>query len=221
MVTSCPSEFLAVEIAPEDTVAGTKAIVESVCNPKYGQWIVNDNLLRGWLYGSMTPEVAREVIGCTTSADLWQALGILYGAHSKAKVDETRTLIQTTWKDGLSMVEYLRKMRSWADVLAIVGSPYSDTLLVASVLSGLDAEYMPIIVSLETNPSTTWPQLQDRLLSYDSKLERMHMLSTGVNKSSSNISANVAATSSSTVHVPPPPGTRFATRADIRRFRGC
>jgi hypothetical protein len=48
----------------------------------------------------MTEPVATEVVDCTSSAGLWQALGILYGAHSKAKVDDTRTLIQTTRKEG-------------------------------------------------------------------------------------------------------------------------
>jgi hypothetical protein len=107
------------------------------------------------------------------------------------------------------MKEYMCKMRCWANVLAIAGSPYSDNLLVASVLSGLDAENMPNLVPIEANPTTTWQELQDRLLSYDNKLERMNTLS-GVHKSTNLANIAVGA---------PPPSVNFATRAEVRRFK--
>ena len=62
-------------------------------NPDYEQWVVNDQLLMGWLYGSMTESIAMEVMGCSSSAELWSALESLFGAHSKAKMDEYRTKI--------------------------------------------------------------------------------------------------------------------------------
>ena len=57
-------------------------------NPEFEQWVVNDQLLMGWLYGDMTESIAMEVMGCTTSAELWSALEALFGAHSKSKMDE-------------------------------------------------------------------------------------------------------------------------------------
>jgi hypothetical protein len=97
-------------------------------------------------------------------------------AHSKAKVDDTRTLIQTTRKGDLIMAEYLRKMKGWPDVLAIAGSPYSENLLTANILDGLDTEYMPIVVLIESLSTTNWQQLQDMLLSYESKLDRINTI---------------------------------------------
>ncbi|KAF4388056.1 hypothetical protein F8388_014739 [Cannabis sativa] len=67
----------------------------SEMNPEFEQWIVNDQLLMGWLYGSMTESIATEVMGCSSSADLWSGLEALFGAHSKARMDEYRTKIQT------------------------------------------------------------------------------------------------------------------------------
>uniref|UniRef100_A0A803NZX3 Retrotransposon Copia-like N-terminal domain-containing protein n=1 Tax=Cannabis sativa TaxID=3483 RepID=A0A803NZX3_CANSA len=95
-------------------------------NPEYEQWVVHDQLLMGWLYGSMTETIATEVMGCSTSTDLWRALEALYGAHSKAKMDEYRTKIQTVNKGSQSMVEYLRQKRQWADVLALAGASYPE-----------------------------------------------------------------------------------------------
>lgn len=60
----------------------TTAVFETVYNSDFSQWIVNDSLLRGWLYGSMEEEVGTEVMDCGTCAELWKALGTLYGARS-------------------------------------------------------------------------------------------------------------------------------------------
>uniref|UniRef100_A0A803NLS7 Retrotransposon Copia-like N-terminal domain-containing protein n=1 Tax=Cannabis sativa TaxID=3483 RepID=A0A803NLS7_CANSA len=64
-------------------------------NPNFEQWIIHDQLLLGWLYGSMTEEIPTKVMGSESSVALWSALQALYGAHSKAKMDEYRTKIQT------------------------------------------------------------------------------------------------------------------------------
>ena len=62
-------------------------------NPAYEQWIISDQLLMGWLYGSMSESIATEVTGCTSARTLWLALENLFGAHSKARMDELRDKI--------------------------------------------------------------------------------------------------------------------------------
>ncbi|KAM6568773.1 hypothetical protein CsatB_016758 [Cannabis sativa] len=89
----CPPEFIQTENAAEGD-QGT----EVTLNPEYEHWVVSDQLLMGWIYSSMTETIATEVMGCATSAALWRALENLFGAHSRAKMDEYRTLIQTTRK---------------------------------------------------------------------------------------------------------------------------
>ncbi|TXG72772.1 hypothetical protein EZV62_001351 [Acer yangbiense] len=167
----CPPEFIPTEIIAQGATG-----FGLILNPNYEQWVVNDHLLMGWLYGSMTESVAIQVMGCSTSANLWTALENLYGAHSKSKMNAVRTNIQTTRKGTISMEEYLKQMKSWADVLAIVGDPYPEPLLISNVLSGLDADYMPIVVLIESRESISWQELQDTLLSYASKLEHINSL---------------------------------------------
>lgn len=162
-------------------------------NLAFEQWVVNDQLLMGWLYGSMTESIAMEVMGCTSSAELWGALESLFGAHSKAKMDEYRTKIQTVRKGSMSMADYLRQKRQWADVLALAGDPYPEALLVSNVLSGLNMEYLPIVLLVESKEKTSWQALQDILLSFDSKLDRLSALSGGkVSNNSSSLTANYA-----------------------------
>ena len=139
----------------------------------------------------MTETITTEVMGCGTSASLWRALEQLYGAHSKSKMDETRTLIQTTRKGSTPMTEYLHQKKAWADSLALPGDPYPESQLIANVLSGLDADFLPIILLIEARTTTTWQELQDLMLSFDSKLERLHNMSLN-NKFGPSLTANFA-----------------------------
>lgn len=162
-------------------------------NPEYEQWVVNDQLLMGWLYGAMTESIAMEVMSCSTSAELWNALEALFGAHSKAKMDDYRTKIQTVRKGSTSMTDYLRLKRQWADVLALAGDPYPENLLVSNVLSGLDIEYLPVVLIIESREKTSWQTLQDMLLNFDSKLDKLSSISGGkASNVSSSFTRNVA-----------------------------
>ncbi|KAM6552114.1 hypothetical protein CsatB_001922 [Cannabis sativa] len=145
-------------------------------NPDYEQWVVCDQLLMEWLYGSMTKAIATEVMGCTSARSLWTSLENLYGAHSQAKMDDLRTMLQTTRKGSTTMADYLRQKRSWSDQLALAGDPYPESHLVSNVLSGLDVEYITIVALIEAKNNLTpltWQELQETLLSLDSKLERL------------------------------------------------
>uniref|UniRef100_A0A803PPY9 GAG-pre-integrase domain-containing protein n=1 Tax=Cannabis sativa TaxID=3483 RepID=A0A803PPY9_CANSA len=149
------------------------------------------------LEGYLTEAIATEFMGSATAVGLWQALENLYGAYSRARMDDMRTYIQTTRKGSLSMTAYLKQKKNWADTLALAGDSYPEAHLVANVLSGLDAEYISIVVQIEARSKTTWQELQDILLSFDSKIERLQTL-TSTNKMlntppASNPQANMVA----------------------------
>ncbi|KAF4393889.1 hypothetical protein F8388_018380 [Cannabis sativa] len=140
----CPAEFVGVAGTGENTLGFGLQL-----NPEYEHWIVCDQLLTGWLYGSMTEGIATEVMGCTSARSLWVALENLYGAHSRAKMDDTQTKIQTTRKGSTTMANYLRQKRTWADSLELSGDPYLEAHLIANVLSDLDGKYLTIVCLLE------------------------------------------------------------------------
>uniref|UniRef100_A0A803Q4P4 Integrase catalytic domain-containing protein n=1 Tax=Cannabis sativa TaxID=3483 RepID=A0A803Q4P4_CANSA len=109
------------------------------------------------------------------------------------QMDDIRTLIQTTRKGSTPMSEYLRQKKNWSDMLALVGDPYPEAHLVANVLSRLDAEYLSIVLQIEARSNTTWQELQDLLLSFDSKIERLQNLTLNSKTTSSLPQANMAA----------------------------
>ncbi|XP_060965620.1 uncharacterized protein LOC133034535 [Cannabis sativa] len=162
----CPEEFIT-SGTPETTDYNV------IVNPDYENWLVHDQLLMGWLYGSMTEGIASEVMGCQSAYSLWTALENLFGAYSRAHTDDLRTKLQTTRKGSTSMTDYLKQKRMWADSLALAGEPYPERHLVSNVLSGLEIEYLSIVSLIEARSETSWQELQSILLSFDNRLERL------------------------------------------------
>ncbi|KAL2524524.1 Uncharacterized protein Adt_09578 [Abeliophyllum distichum] len=65
----CPPQFINSQITPE--IGST---MEMIPNPEYSRWISVDQLLMGWMYSSMTPEIVMRVMGCNSLSELWKAI---------------------------------------------------------------------------------------------------------------------------------------------------
>lgn len=59
----------------------------------------------------------------------------------------------------MMMEEYLNKIKSIFDCLALAESPVSQSDLILQTLSGLNAEYTPIIDILSDKDNLTWIDL--------------------------------------------------------------
>uniref|UniRef100_A0A803QBG7 Uncharacterized protein n=1 Tax=Cannabis sativa TaxID=3483 RepID=A0A803QBG7_CANSA len=103
---------------------------------------------------SPTESITTEVMGCSSSAEVWGALEALFGAHSKAKMDEYIFKIQTVRKGPMTMPDYLKQKRQWADVLALIGDPYPRSLLVSNQIERLSILFSNSKLSNNSSPST-------------------------------------------------------------------
>ncbi|KAL2475606.1 Uncharacterized protein Adt_36342 [Abeliophyllum distichum] len=77
----CPPEFVATQIIGE-----ARTNVEMIPNPQYTQWMSIDQLLIGWLYSSMTPEIAMRVMGSSSSNQLWLTVKESYGIQNRSRI---------------------------------------------------------------------------------------------------------------------------------------
>lgn len=93
-------------------------------------WTTIDQLLLGWLYNTMTIEVASQVIGCRTSAELWCAVKDLTGANTRSHVTMYKSELQRLRKGALKMEEYLNKLNAISDNLYMARSPISTEELI-------------------------------------------------------------------------------------------
>ncbi|KAI9185961.1 hypothetical protein LWI28_012373 [Acer negundo] len=166
----CPPEFL-----PGTTPGSTVKI----SNPDYEEWISHDQLLLGWLYSTMNPDIASQLMKKSTSKELRGAAKELSGAHTKSRVIYYKGEYQKTRKVGMKIDEYLNTIKAFFDNLALAGSPISLPDLITQILSGLDVEYTPIVVQLSDKESLSWIELQTTLLTFESRLEQLNTCQNG------------------------------------------
>ncbi|XP_038904321.1 uncharacterized protein LOC120090675 [Benincasa hispida] len=140
-------------------------------NPQYRAWMAVDQLLLGWLYNSMTPKIAIQVMGFECARDLWINIQQLFGIQSRAEEDYLRHVFQTTRKGNLKMEDYLRTMKMNVDNLEQAGSPVPPRALVLQVLLGLDEEYNAIVATIQGRADMSWLDMQSKLLLYERRLE--------------------------------------------------
>lgn len=104
----------------------------------------------------MTPAVAADVVNFTTSREVWKALEQMYGATSKARINQLRGILQNTKKGSTKMLEYLAVMKQASENLQLAGAPVSLSDLISYVLGGLDSEYIPIICTIQEKEISSW-----------------------------------------------------------------
>lgn len=126
----------------------------SKINNKFEEWQVMDQTLLGCLYSSLSLDIATQMINCNSSQELWKNVQNLVRASTKAKVIWYNNEIQRTRKWSMKMREYLAKMK-YADNLNLAGCNYTLTGLITQILSGLDSEYTPIVVTLSEKEDLT------------------------------------------------------------------
>jgi hypothetical protein len=85
---------------------------------------------------------------CDTPQEVWSLLEQTYASQSRARTVNTRIALATTWKDDMSISEYITKMKSLADEMASAKKKVDDEELVSYILARLDEEYNPVVSAL-------------------------------------------------------------------------
>ncbi|XP_010253823.1 PREDICTED: uncharacterized protein LOC104594965 [Nelumbo nucifera] len=109
---TCPSRYLSDNTTP---------------NLAHSSWVKQDQILLSWLLATLTEPVIAQLVGCSTSRDVWCVLENLYAFKSKAQITQLRNLLLLVKKDGDSMHAYLQKIKNVNNSLAAAGSPLSDS----------------------------------------------------------------------------------------------
>ncbi|MDV3183806.1 MAG: hypothetical protein Q8847_02445 [Sweet potato little leaf phytoplasma] len=160
-------------------------------NPFYDEWVTVDQALYGWLFGSMSPAIAADVVNFKTSREVWKALEEVYGATSKARVNQLRGILQNTKKGSTKMIEYLAVMKQAAENLQLAGNPVSLGDQISYVLAGLDSEYVPIVCTIEDKDIKTWQELSSILVTFEGTLAR-YSTTANVSNELSDLAAHLA-----------------------------
>jgi histone deacetylase 1/2 len=68
-----------------------------VPNPEYTRRWITDQRVLSFLFGSMEPVIACQLIGCTSATNVWTAVHQLYGAQSRDNIRHIRHQLQSLW----------------------------------------------------------------------------------------------------------------------------
>lgn len=148
---------------------GTGDKATSTPNPDYHVWWVQDQRVLSGLLSSMTPDVASQMIGRTTSQAVWSAVNEMFGAQSRANARQVRNQLQQLKKKDMSVAEYFHKMKTLADTLAAIGAPVADEELIDYILNGLGSQFAAIAASMTVfNQKVTLTDFYSMLLTFES-----------------------------------------------------
>ncbi|OMO54374.1 NB-ARC domain-containing protein [Corchorus capsularis] len=146
----------------------------------YSEWQKKDQFVLSCLKATLSPSAQAQVLGLTSSRQVWTTLETIFNQQCQAKLDLLRDELQSINKGSMSIEEYLAKIKSIADNLAAINNPISDSELVTRTLNGLPhtMEYQPIVVAIENRENPiSFNDLKARLLVHEQRLKRMQALS--------------------------------------------
>lgn len=66
-----------------------------------------------------------QIVGYSTTQEIWEALTHTYSTTTKARITDLCTKLENLKKDGLTVMEYIQKMRNICNNFDAIGQPVS------------------------------------------------------------------------------------------------
>ncbi|CAA0829640.1 Unknown protein, partial [Striga hermonthica] len=156
---------------PEKLISDSKN-GESQINPDYLYWVRQDQLLASWLMSSLSEGILVMMVGLNTAQEIWETIESNFASQSSARIMQYKLKLQTLKKAGLTMREFLNRIKNHCDVLAIAGEKVSEQNQILHILTGLGSEYDSVVVNVTSRfPPHTLAEVHALLLTYESRLE--------------------------------------------------
>ncbi|XXG89841.1 hypothetical protein AAC387_Pa12g1748 [Persea americana] len=106
--------------------SSTEAVGETALNPNFVAWRKSDQLLRGWITGTLSVEVLGLVVGLDTSAEVWKALCAAFASDSEEREFYLQQKLRLLRKGNMALSEYIRHFKGICDDLAAIRKLVSD-----------------------------------------------------------------------------------------------
>ena len=144
-------------------------------NPAYESWFCYDQLVRSWLFGTLSEEVLGYVHNLPTSRQIWLSLAENFNKSSLAREFTLRRNLQLLTNKGKTLAVYSREFKSMCDALSSIGKPIDESMKIFGFLNGLGREYDPITTVIQSSltkfPQPTFNDVVSEVQGFDSKLK--------------------------------------------------
>ncbi|XP_012066916.1 uncharacterized protein LOC105629881 [Jatropha curcas] len=131
------------------------------------QWVRIDNIVRQWIYGTISNDLLNTIINPTdTALDAWNHLADLFQDNKTARVIHLETKFANTHlQDFPDAKAHTRRLKVLADQLANVGEKVYDQRMVLRLLTGLTDVYEGFVTVVQNKvPLPTFSQARLMLL---------------------------------------------------------
>uniref|UniRef100_A0A6N2LGN1 Retrotransposon Copia-like N-terminal domain-containing protein n=1 Tax=Salix viminalis TaxID=40686 RepID=A0A6N2LGN1_SALVM len=166
-------------VCPAQTITSEGGVSQT--NPAATTWLRTDQLILGWINSSLTDGPLSQVINCESSHDAWQVLETLYGSHTRDRLQQMKSELQSLNKGSSSLEDYLHKAKSLALSLRGVGKAMDEDELIICILRGLGSEFDPIVAAL--NARDVYPSLEGvigKLRDFEIRIQAARVVSSNV-----------------------------------------
>ncbi|XP_019087274.1 PREDICTED: uncharacterized protein LOC104721004 [Camelina sativa] len=159
---------------PRFTSTRTGESITEVPNPRFESWFCTDQLIRFWLFGTLSEEVLGYVHTLSTSRDVWMSLAENFNKSSISREFALRRNLWVLEKKDMTFAAYSREFISICDALSSIGKPIDDSMKIFQFLNGLGRDYDPITTVIQSSlgklspPSFT--DVVSEVDSFDAKL---------------------------------------------------
>lgn len=141
------AHFMTLDVAPPPKIihVSKEKPMEMVANPQYDACVAKDQPIRKYLLSSLSHDVLLQVATLLTAIETWAAIEAMCASKSRARVINTHMALATAQMGNNTITKYCAKMKALANDMASAGKRLEDEDLASYILSGLDAEFDPIV----------------------------------------------------------------------------
>ncbi|KAF6160185.1 hypothetical protein GIB67_016621 [Kingdonia uniflora] len=132
---------------------------KEVENPDFKSRKICDQLVLSLINSLLSEGAMSEVLGITTSRDVWKTLDEIFSQKSMTREIQLKYELQTMKKGSKTVGKFVRKFKSACDQLAVMGSHISEMDKVHWFLRSLGSDYSTFSISLMS--LTSLPSLRE------------------------------------------------------------
>ncbi|KAK6131035.1 hypothetical protein DH2020_035223 [Rehmannia glutinosa] len=145
-----------------------------IINPEYVNWIRQDQLIASWLLSSLSENLLADIVGLSTTREIWSCLETIFSSQTRAKNLHYREQLHSIRKGNQTMREFLSKIKGCVDALKATGEKISQEEHLMYIMSGLGSDYNSVMVSVtsKTEPISI-AEVTSLLLTFEARLERI------------------------------------------------
>ncbi|XP_010484968.1 PREDICTED: uncharacterized protein LOC104763269 [Camelina sativa] len=107
---------------PPVIVTNTNNHAVEAPNPAYEDWICMDELIKSWIFGTLTEEVLGLFHALPTSQDVWLSLAGNFNKSSVAREFDLRHRLQLLNIKGITFTDYCHEFQAVCDNLSSIGN---------------------------------------------------------------------------------------------------